>query len=251
MATTAAKVVAQAFYDNDPIPVFYPEYLKNEYRLVYILKNNIIISIERVEETELKEDFLKIEVEAEDGFSEIIAKSVSPYTLDVIGNKLESDEKTKLYKQKYNYIINGEDGKRVAVIDTKKSWNTKINHKLKNGTSIQTCFMALDKPRDYEKQVMITTAYDSEVPIIIKPLSGSSIYIKTEKSNKKEVKDRLTNNIDPFDAIEITKENQKAREESESSSQRNTDQEKQVNQLSVSTNKIVLQKQASKSDTKK
>jgi hypothetical protein len=67
LAVTGTTVLAQAFYPDDPVVVFYPKYMGNEYRLVYLLKDNIAVSVERVVESNSRDDLLKIEVTGKDG----------------------------------------------------------------------------------------------------------------------------------------------------------------------------------------
>lgn len=82
---------------------------------------------------------------------------------------------------------------------------------MNNGDSIQTCIMALEKPRDYEKGIMILTD-ESQAPLIIKPASGYTIYVKTDKKANETAIDKAKSEfLDPVEAIEQTKIRQEAR----------------------------------------
>ena len=225
LAVTGTTVLAQAFYPDDPIAVFYPNYKKNEYRLVYLLKDNIAVTIERVEESNSREDLLKIEAHG-DGFVKIITEPASEHIFDVKGQKIAIDKSSETkyseeFSGKINNLINGKDGKRVITINSKDSWSTKIYHKMNNGDSIQTCIMALEKPRDYEKGITILTD-ESQAPLIIKPASGYTIYVKTDKkANETAVEKAKREFLDPVEAIELTKIRQEARTKADLSSQEN------------------------------
>lgn len=215
LAVTGTTVLAQAFYPDDPIVVFYPKYMGNEYRLVYLLKDNIAVTIERVEESSSREDLLKIEAHG-DGFIKIITEPASEHIFDVKGEKLALDKSlekkySEEFSENFNNLINGKDGKKVITINSKDSWSTKIYHKMNNGDSIQTCIMALEKPRDYEKGIMILTD-ESQAPLIIKPASGYTIYVKTDKKANETAIDKAKSEfLDPVEAIEQTKIRQEAR----------------------------------------
>jgi hypothetical protein len=225
LAVTGTTVLAQAFYPDDPIAVFYPNYIKNEYRLVYLLKDNIAVTIERVEESNSREDLLKIEAHG-DGFVKIITEPASEHIFDVKGQKIAIDKSSETkyseeFSGKINNLINGKDGKRVITINSKDSWSTKIYHKMNNGDSIQTCIMALEKPRDYEKGITILTD-ESQAPLIIKPASGYTIYVKTDKKANETAIDKAKSEfLDPVEAIELTKIRQEARTKADLSSQEN------------------------------
>lgn len=207
LAATGATVLAQATYSDDPITVFYPNYIKNEYRLVYLLKDNIAVSIERVEESNSREDLLKIEVQGKDGCTKIITEPASDHIFDVKGEKVVLDKSSEIkyseqFSENFNYLINGKDGKKVITINSKDSWSTIIYHKMKNGDSIQTCIMALEKPRDYEKAIMILTD-EFQAPLIIKPASSNIIYVKTDKkANETSITKANNEFLDPVEAIE-------------------------------------------------
>lgn len=227
LAVTGTTVLAQAFYPDDPIAVFYPNYIKNEYRLVYLLKDNIAVTIERVEESNSREDLLKIEAHG-DGPVRILTEPTSEHIFDVKGEKITIDKSSETkyseeFSGKINSLINGQDGKKVIIINSKDSWSTKIYHKMNNGDSIQTCIMALEKPRDYEKGIMILTD-ESHAPLIIKPASCYTIYVKTDKKgNETAIAEAKSEFLDPVEAIELTKTRQEARVKADLSNQEKKD----------------------------
>jgi hypothetical protein len=239
LAVTGTIVLAQAFYPDDPIVVFYPKYMGNEYRLVYLLKDNIAVTIERVEESNSREDLLKIEAHG-DGFVKILTEPASEHIFDVKGEKIAIDESSETkysdeFEGKINNLINGKDGKRVITINSKDSWSTKIYHKMNNGDSIQTCIMALEKPRDYENGITILTD-ESQAPLIIKPASGYTIFVKTDKkANEAPIANAKSEIPDPLEAIERTKIRQEARIKADLSSQEN---------LAYNNNAIVIKNSA-------
>ena len=227
LAVTGTTVLAQAFYPDDPIAVFYPNYIKNEYRLVYLLKDNIAVTIERVEESNSREDFLKIEAHG-DGFVKILTEPASEHIFDVKGEKIAIDKSSETkyseeFSGKIDSLINGQDGKKAIIINSKDSWSTKIYHKMNNGDSIQTCIMALEKPRDYEKGITILTD-ESQAPLIIKPASCYTIYVKTDKkANETDIAKAKSEFLDPVEAIELTKTRQEARVKADLSYQEKKD----------------------------
>ena len=227
LAVTGTTVLAQAFYPDDPIAVFYPNYIKNEYRLVYLLKDNIAVTIERVEESNSREDFLKIEAHG-DGFVKILTEPASEHIFDVKGEKIAIDKSSETkyseeFSGKIDSLINGQDGKKAIIINSKDSWSTKIYHKMNNGDSIQTCIMALEKPRDYEKGITILTD-ESQAPLIIKPASCYTIYVKTDKkANETAIAKAKSEFLDPVEAIELTKTRQEARVKADLSYQEKKD----------------------------
>jgi len=226
LAVTGTTVLAQAFYPDDPVVVFYPKYMGNEYRLVYLLKDNIAVYVERVEESNSRDDLLKIEVTGKDGCTKIITEPASDHIFDVKGEKVAIDKSSEIkysesFSENFNYLINGEDGKKIITINSKDSWSTKIYHKMNNGDSIQTCIMALEKPRDYEKGITILTD-QSQAPLIIKPASGYTIYVKTDKKANEMAMDKAKSEfLDPVEAIELTKTRQEARVKADLSYQEN------------------------------
>lgn len=242
------KLVAQSFYPNDPIPIFYPNYLQNNYRIVYILKDQIIISIERIEAGKEHQEFLQIEVFGEDYFTILNFESMSPCAILVRGKKVFGSKKNdESNSRNFKRIIEGLDGKKVITIDTKKSWNTRIKHQLLCKDNLHTVFMALTKPRDYEEEVMIHTEMmfqnsKSKSEIVIYPGSSNSALIKISKSDVAE--DKKNSNLpyteDPIKAIETTNKNQEQRENLErelnNHSIRLDDTDKQ------STNRIVIRR---------
>jgi len=228
LAVTGTTVLAQAFYPDDPVVVFYPKYMGNEYRLVYLLKDNIAVYVERVEESNSRDDLLKIEVTGKDGCTKIITEPASDHIFDVKGEKVAIDKSSEIkysesFSENFNYLINGEDGKKIITINSKDSWSTKIYHKMNNGDSIQTCIMALEKPRDYEKGITILTD-QSQAPLIIKPASGYTIYVKTDKKANEMAMDKAKSEfLDPVEAIELTKTRQEARVKADLSYQEKKD----------------------------
>jgi len=224
---TGTIVLAQAFYPDDPIVVFYPKYMGNEYRLAYLLKDNIAVTIERVEESNSREDFLKIEAHG-DGFVKILTEPASEHIFDVKGEKIAIDKSSETkyseeFSGKIDSLINGQDGKKAIIINSKDSWSTKIYHKMNNGDSIQTCIMALEKPRDYEKGITILTD-ESQAPLIIKPASCYTIYVKTDKkANETAIAKAKSEFLDPVEAIELTKTRQEARVKADLSYQEKKD----------------------------
>ena len=227
LAATGTIVLAQAFYPDDPIVVFYPKYMGNEYRLAYLLKDNIAVTIERVEESNSREDFLKIEAHG-DGFVKILTEPASEHIFDVKGEKIAIDKSSETkyseeFSGKIDSLINGQDGKKAIIINSKDSWSTKIYHKMNNGDSIQTCIMALEKPRDYEKGITILTD-ESQAPLIIKPASCYTIYVKTDKkANETAIAKAKSEFLDPVEAIELTKTRQEARVKADLSYQEKKD----------------------------
>jgi hypothetical protein len=227
LVATGTIVLAQAFYPDDPIVVFYPKYMGNEYRLVYLLKDNIAVTIERVEESNSREDFLKIEAHG-DGFVKILTEPASEHIFDVKGEKIAIDKSSETkyseeFSGKIDSLINGQDGKKAIIINSKDSWSTKIYHKMNNGDSIQTCIMALEKPRDYEKGITILTD-ESQAPLIIKPASCYTIYVKTDKkANETAIAKAKSEFLDPVEAIELTKTRQEARVKADLSYQEKKD----------------------------
>ena len=227
LAATGTIVLAQAFYPDDPIVVFYPKYMGNEYRLAYLLKDNIAVTIERVEESNSREDFLKIEAHG-DGFVKILTEPASEHIFDVKGEKIAIDKSSETkyseeFSGKIDSLINGQDGKKAIIINSKDSWSTKIYHKMNNGDSIQTCIMALEKPRDYEKGITILTD-ESQAPLIIKPASCYTIYVKTDKkANETDIAKAKSEFLDPVEAIELTKTRQEARVKADLSYQEKKD----------------------------
>jgi len=213
-------LVAQSFYPDDPIPIFYPNYLQNDYRIVYILKDRIVLSIERIEANKQNQDFLQIEVYGEDYFTRLILEPMSPCSILVRGKKdFRSEEFSELNSKNFKRVTEGLDGKKVILIDTNKSWNTRIKHRLLSKDYLHTVFMNLTKPRKYEEEIMIHTDMmfqksKSRSEIVIYPGSSNSAYIKTSKINEAECED---NNVfplteDPIKAIETTNKNQEQRE---------------------------------------
>jgi TPR repeat protein len=92
---------------------------------------------------------------------------------------------------------------------------------MNNGDSIQTCIMALEKPRDYEKGITILTD-ESQAPLIIKPASCYTIYVKTDKkANETTIPKAKSEFLDPVEAIELTKTRQEARVKADLSYQEN------------------------------
>lgn len=173
IASSCQNTEAQSWYDEDPIPVFMPDYHEDNYKIIYLLKDNTIITIERKNDTQEENEYLLLKGFSKNCFVSLycIAEGQIWVAVKTIQTKYVNSKVTEDNQKRYQAILDETNKPNTIFLDTKKSWNTQILHRFKNNTELCTYFMALNKPRDYEENIKIATGTSPLLParLIIEP----------------------------------------------------------------------------------
>ena len=135
--------VGQSSWDSDPTPVFPAGYLDNNYRIVYLLENETIIAVERINEKETGKEFLQFESAGKNSFATLQMETEGGHwiTLKIRNRDLLRKSDKEAAKKVYDKLISDKNGKKIILIDTKYTWCNTICHRFTNNTEIETTIL--------------------------------------------------------------------------------------------------------------
>jgi hypothetical protein len=189
--SSAQITKGQAWYDDDPIPVFTADYHDNNYKILYLLKDDIIVTVERKNDQQEKYEYLLLKAFGKNCFVSLycVAEGELWVAVKTIKREFINKKVTEGNQKRYQAILDETNKPEVILLDTKKSCNNQILHRFKNNTELRTYFMALNNPRDYEEDIKIATGTSPSLPsrLILEPSSLSN-EIKVYSKNKLPLK---------------------------------------------------------------
>jgi hypothetical protein len=161
----SVAAVGQSSRNGNPIPVFQAGYLDNNYRIVYLLENETIIAVERINEKETGKEFLQFESAGKNSFATLQIDIVAEnwIALKIKSRQNQHDSSSQTGQRIYEEIRNGKDGKKTILIDTKHTLCREIYYRFANQTECETSILGYPEDkgpnaeRDYEKGIQITT----------------------------------------------------------------------------------------------
>ena len=190
-ASSVQTTKGQAWYDDDPIPVFMPGYHENNYKILYLLKDDIIVTVERKNDQQEQYEYLLLKAFGKNYFVSLYCVAEGDLWVAVKTIKRDITNKNAIegYHKRYQAILEETNKPEVIFLDTKISWNTQIFHRFKNNTELHTYFMALNTPRDYEEDIKIAAGTSPSLSsrIILEP-SCYSNEIKVYSKNNFPIK---------------------------------------------------------------
>lgn len=203
--------VGQSSWDSDPTPVFPAGYLDNNYRIVYLLENETIIAVERINEKETGKEFLQFESAGKNSFATLQMETEGGHwiTLKIRNRDLLRKSDKEAAKKVYDKLISDKNGKKIILIDTKYTWCKEIYHRFKDQTEIETRLLGYSEEkgpngeRDYEKGIQVMTGNSPNFPgrINVIPESVITFYIFSEQTkciHEKEIP-KLEKSSNPYD----------------------------------------------------
>lgn len=209
VASSVQVANSQAWYDDDPIPVFMPNYQENNYKLIYLLKDDIIVTVERKKDQSEDLEYLLLKGFGKNYFVSIycIAEGKMWVGVKTVKTAINNAKVIEGYQKRYQEILDETNKPEVILLDTKKSWNTQIFHRFVNNTELHTYFMALHSPRDYEEGIKIATGTSPSFParMILEP-SYRSNEIKVYAKNILPIKITIEEQAEKLSNSEDVKE---------------------------------------------
>jgi len=203
--------IGQSPWDKDPTPVFPPGYLDNNYRIVYLLENETIIAVERINEKETGKEFLQFESAGKNSFATLQMDVEGGHwvALKIRNRDLLRESDKEAAKKVYDKLISDQNGKKTILIDTKYTWCNEIHHRFANNTEIETRILGYSEEkgpngeRDYEKGIQVMTGNSPNFParINVIPEFVNTFYISSEQTkniNEKEIP-KLEKSSNPYD----------------------------------------------------
>ena len=203
-------VIGQSPWDKDPTPVFPPGYLDNNYRIVYLLENETIIAVERINEKETGKEYLQFESAGKNSFATLQMEAQGGHwvALKIRNRDLLRESDKEARKKVYDELISGKNDKKTILINTKYTWCNKIYHRFANDTEIETGILGyseekgINGERDYEKGIQIMTGNSPNFParITVIPDHVNTYYISSERTkniHEKEIS-KLEKSDNPF-----------------------------------------------------
>lgn len=207
--------IGQSPWDKDPTPVFPPGYLDNNYRIVYLLENETIIAVERINEKETGKEFLQFESAGKNSFATLQMEAQGGHwvALKIRNRDLLRESDKEAAKEEYEKLISDKNGKKIILIDTKYTWCNEIYHRFANNTEIETRILGYSEEkgpngeRDYEKGIQVMTGNSPNFParIIVNPEYVNTYYISSERTkniHEKEIS-KLEKSDNPYDVALI------------------------------------------------
>jgi tetratricopeptide (TPR) repeat protein len=203
--------IGQSPWDKDPTPVFPPGYLDNNYRIVYLLENETIIAVERINEKETGKEFLQFESAGKNSFATLQMDVEGGHwvALKIRNRDLLKESDKEAAKKVYDKLISDQNGKKTILIDTKYTWCNEIHHRFANNTEIETRILGYSEEkgpngeRDYEKGIQVMTGNSPNFParINVIPEFVNTFYISSEQTkniHEKEIP-KLEKSSNPYD----------------------------------------------------
>ena len=205
--------VGQSSWNGNPIPVFQAGYLDNNYRIVYLLENETLISVERTNEKESGKEFLQFQAAGKKSFATLLMEVEGGHwiTLKIKNRDLvrASDKETAL--RIYEELMSGKDSKKTILIDSKYTWCKEIYHRFKDQTEIETRLLGYSEEkgpngeRDYEKGIQVMTGNGANFParLNVIPDAKTVYYIRSERTKtimEKEIP-KFTKSSNPQDVV--------------------------------------------------
>lgn len=205
--------VGQSSWNGNPIPVFQAGYLDNNYRIVYLLENETLISVERTNEKESGKEFLQFQAAGKKSFATLLMEVEGGHwiTLKIKNRDLvrASDKETAL--RIYEELMSGKDSKKTILIDSKYTLCKEIYHRFKDQTEIETRLLGYSEEkgpngeRDYEKGIQVMTGNGANFParLNVIPDAKTVYYIRSERTKtimEKEIP-KFTKSSNPQDVV--------------------------------------------------